>query len=267
MSFGAGRLLSRTRGAAYAKAGLSYTVAVPLSGEGRRGALTFLPNFAAPAPSVVALIPAARDPTYDDLFALLFTWLTHGQTVENRRRFVEWWSYENGVTSDPRLASVADRTPRNPQRSIEASSPVLTTFKELVDGFLARHRDGGSAGVSVPMNFAPPSGAIPYAIGQASVVRIPVPNTNGLCVELLPARACARERLDLDALLPRHHGRASPAPRLRLQQNLGHDRLPLKPEGHERNARLRRPHHGRTARGYDLQSREVLPLRRACWSS
>ena len=30
----------------------------------------------------------------------------------------------------------------------------------------------------------PMSGGIPYAIGQASVVRIPVPGTNGLCIEL-----------------------------------------------------------------------------------
>jgi hypothetical protein len=33
---------------------------------------------------------------------------------------------------------------------------------------------------------APASGAIPYAVGQASVVRIPVPGTNGLCIELRP---------------------------------------------------------------------------------
>jgi hypothetical protein len=33
---------------------------------------------------------------------------------------------------------------------------------------------------------APLSGGIPYAIGQASVVRIPVPGTNGLCIELRP---------------------------------------------------------------------------------
>ena len=32
----------------------------------------------------------------------------------------------------------------------------------------------------------PMSGAIPYAIGQASVVRIPIPGTNGLCIELTP---------------------------------------------------------------------------------
>jgi hypothetical protein len=31
---------------------------------------------------------------------------------------------------------------------------------------------------------APQSGKIPYALGQASVIRIPVPGTNGLCVEL-----------------------------------------------------------------------------------
>src|SRR5947207_15892968 len=32
----------------------------------------------------------------------------------------------------------------------------------------------------------PTSGGIPYAIGQASVVRIPIPGTNGLCIELTP---------------------------------------------------------------------------------
>jgi hypothetical protein len=33
---------------------------------------------------------------------------------------------------------------------------------------------------------APMSGRIPYSIGQASAVRIPVPGTGGLCVELTP---------------------------------------------------------------------------------
>lgn len=33
---------------------------------------------------------------------------------------------------------------------------------------------------------APMQGGIPYAIGQASVVRIPVPGTKGLCIELRP---------------------------------------------------------------------------------
>ena len=32
----------------------------------------------------------------------------------------------------------------------------------------------------------PLSGGIPYAIGQASIVRIPIPGTNGLCIELTP---------------------------------------------------------------------------------
>jgi hypothetical protein len=32
----------------------------------------------------------------------------------------------------------------------------------------------------------PLSGGIPYAIGQASIVRIPVPGTNGLCIEFKP---------------------------------------------------------------------------------
>ena len=35
-------------------------------------------------------------------------------------------------------------------------------------------------------NDAPLSGTIPYAVGQASVVRIPVPGTSGLCIELRP---------------------------------------------------------------------------------
>lgn len=33
---------------------------------------------------------------------------------------------------------------------------------------------------------APQSGKVPYALGQASVIRIPVPGTNGLCLELRP---------------------------------------------------------------------------------
>lgn len=32
----------------------------------------------------------------------------------------------------------------------------------------------------------PMSGKVPYAIGQASVVRIPIPGTDGLCIELRP---------------------------------------------------------------------------------
>jgi hypothetical protein len=45
-----------------------------------------------------------------------------------------------------------------------------------------------TAGVHAPSaaTEAPTSGGIPYAIGQASVVRIPVPGTNGLCIELRP---------------------------------------------------------------------------------
>lgn len=33
---------------------------------------------------------------------------------------------------------------------------------------------------------APVSGGIPYAVGQASVARIPIPGTSGLCIELRP---------------------------------------------------------------------------------
>lgn len=42
-------------------------------------------------------------------------------------------------------------------------------------------RDAGSLVGDVPL-----SGGIPYAVGQASVVRIPIPGTNGLCIELSP---------------------------------------------------------------------------------
>ncbi|VAW78869.1 hypothetical protein MNBD_GAMMA15-1332 [hydrothermal vent metagenome] len=35
-------------------------------------------------------------------------------------------------------------------------------------------------------NDIPMSGGIPYAIGQSSVVRIPIPNTNGLAIEFKP---------------------------------------------------------------------------------
>src|SRR6266851_361721 len=44
--------------------------------------------------------------------------------------------------------------------------PLLSTRSEIAD--------------------APMSGGIPYGLGQASIVRIPVPGTNGLCIELRP---------------------------------------------------------------------------------
>lgn len=37
-----------------------------------------------------------------------------------------------------------------------------------------------------PVRDAPASGAIPYAIGQTSIVRIPIPGTQRLCIELRP---------------------------------------------------------------------------------
>jgi hypothetical protein len=47
---------------------------------------------------------------------------------------------------------------------------------------------GGAIPSTAPPSIveAPFSGGIPYAIGQASVVRIPVPGTNGLAIELTP---------------------------------------------------------------------------------
>lgn len=43
------------------------------------------------------------------------------------------------------------------------------------------HEANGHSGA--PAGEIPLSGAIPYVVGQASVVRIPVPNTNGLAIE------------------------------------------------------------------------------------
>ena len=40
--------------------------------------------------------------------------------------------------------------------------------------------------MSDPSQSVPISGGIPYAIGQSSLVRIPVPNTHGLCIEFRP---------------------------------------------------------------------------------
>ena len=47
-------------------------------------------------------------------------------------------------------------------------------------------RPGSAVPVGPSTPDAPMSGGIPYAVGQASVVRIPVPGTNGLCIEFTP---------------------------------------------------------------------------------
>ena len=44
----------------------------------------------------------------------------------------------------------------------------------------------GSTSTQPPIGDVPMSGGVVYATGQASVVRIPVPGTNGLCIELRP---------------------------------------------------------------------------------
>lgn len=87
------------------------------------------------------------------------------------------------------MAFVGNRTPRNPLKILQHSSPVLITFKNAVDEFLGRTGTNGNsvaANSFLPPGFAPPSGGIPYAVGQASIVRIPIPNTNGLCIEFRP---------------------------------------------------------------------------------
>ena len=157
-----------------------------IQGEPRRGVLPLAPLFSTPTTSVFNV--GNSNPNYDDFFQVLFTWLTHGQNAEYRKQFIEWWSSENGIATDPKLAFVGNRTPLNPQKVIQWSSPVLTTFKSAVDSFLQRSGGGNAGGANsfLPAGFTLPSGAIPYAIGQASIVRIPIPNTNGLCIEFRP---------------------------------------------------------------------------------
>lgn len=40
--------------------------------------------------------------------------------------------------------------------------------------------------MGVPVGDAPMAGSIPYAVGQASIVRIPIPGSHGLCIEFRP---------------------------------------------------------------------------------
>lgn len=66
---------------------------------------------------------------------------------------------------------------------------MLITFKNAVDEFLKRPdstNTNTAANSYLPIGIVPSSGMIPYAVGQASVVRIPIPNTNGLCIEFKP---------------------------------------------------------------------------------
>jgi hypothetical protein len=154
-------------------------------GEPLKTVFTFLPTFASATTPILNV--GAQNPTYNDFFQLIFTYLTHGQNIEDRKQFIEWWSSENGITTEPKLAFVGNRTPLNPQKVFQRSSPVLISFKTAVDEFLMLGVSNNARPSSLlPSGFAPPSGGIPYAIGQASVIRIPIPNTNGLCIEFRP---------------------------------------------------------------------------------
>ena len=156
-------------------------------GEPLKTAVNFLPNFASAANPV--LKDGSQNPTYSDFFQLIFTYLTHGQNAADRQQFIKWWSSENGINTDSKFAFVGNTTPRNPQKTLQDSASVLITFKNAVDEFLKQsgNTNGNVAANSfLPAGVVPSSGMIPYAIGQASVVRIPIPNTNGLCIEFKP---------------------------------------------------------------------------------
>jgi hypothetical protein len=58
------------------------------------------------------------------------------------------------------------------------STNAVWASAEVVVGF--------TPGKMVTPALSPVSGAIPFAIGAAALVRIPVPGTNGLCIELSP---------------------------------------------------------------------------------
>jgi hypothetical protein len=92
----------------------------------------------------------------------------------------------------------------------------------------------------------PMSGGVLYAIGQASVVRIPVPGTNGLCIELnpkgwVPSGGSTSTLFFQDATGKRN-----------LRLDYGYNvkdqdhRLPLESERHIRGVRHRGSHTGRS---------------------
>lgn len=156
-------------------------------GEPLKIAVNFLPNFVSAA--IPGLNSNSQNPSYNDFFQLIFTYLTYGQNAADRQQFIKWWSFENGINTDPKFAFVGNITPRNPQKTLQNSASVLISFKNAVDEFLKRSGNtNGNVAVNsfLPAGVFPSPGMIPYAIGQASVVRIPIPNTNGLCIEFRP---------------------------------------------------------------------------------
>ncbi len=156
-------------------------------GEPLKIAVNFFPNFASAANPI--LRNGSQNPNYSDFFQLIFTYLTHGQNAADRQRFIEWWSFQNGINTDPKFAYVGNTTPRNLQKTLQNSASVLVNFKNAVDEFLKRPDNINGTVVAssyLPAGVVPSSGMIPYAVGQASVVRIPIPNTNGLCIEFKP---------------------------------------------------------------------------------
>lgn len=76
------------------------------------------------------IINSSKNPTYEDFFQVLFTWLTHGNNLERRNRFINWWN-------NPK-ESIPYSVLRNPKIKIprDNGTPVLKIFKERVDHFL-----------------------------------------------------------------------------------------------------------------------------------
>ncbi|MBC7797541.1 MAG: hypothetical protein H7Z37_11765 [Pyrinomonadaceae bacterium] len=121
-------------------------------GEPLRDVKRFVPNFS--FAKTVDIKLGVQNPSYNDFFQMLFTWLTHGNNAELRKQFIEWWSFENGIVTDEKFAVVGNKNPLYPNKIIQTTSPVLITFKDEVTAFLSKGKNNGKTDV-VPGSGSP----------------------------------------------------------------------------------------------------------------
>ena len=86
-----------------------------------------------------------------------------------------WQTTQSGLKADGILGP-------NTWSKLEPQTRYSIDLSQPRPAWLRQHEAAQDHGPVTP----PTSGAIPYAIGQASVVRVPVPGTNGLAIEFRP---------------------------------------------------------------------------------
>ncbi len=89
-----------------------------------------------PLKTPASILSGTDNPTYNDFFQFLFSWVTGGDSIERRNYYKKWWEAAAGLPANALNSAILNNTVRDPWKVINNKSSVLKTFKDEIDNFL-----------------------------------------------------------------------------------------------------------------------------------